>query len=62
LAVENSLASAQGNVVLGIISVYRTLGGGWQIREGRDVLSDEVKAAPRAAASTEPTKEPPTKG
>ncbi|MEI6782900.1 MAG: TolC family protein, partial [Verrucomicrobiota bacterium] len=45
LAVENSLASTQGNVVLGIISVYRALGGGWQIREGQDVVSDEVKAA-----------------
>lgn len=44
LAVENSLASTQGNVVLGIISVYRALGGGWQIRGGQDVISDEVKA------------------
>jgi outer membrane protein TolC len=44
LAVEDSLASTQGNVVLGIISVYRALGGGWQIREGHDVVSDEVKA------------------
>jgi NodT family efflux transporter outer membrane factor (OMF) lipoprotein len=44
LAVEDSLASTRGNVVLGIISVYRALGGGWQIREGHDVLSDEVKA------------------
>ncbi len=44
LAAEDSLASAEGNVVLGIISVYRALGGGWQIREGRDVISDEVKS------------------
>ncbi len=44
LTVEDSLASTQGNVVLGIISVYRALGGGWQIREGHDVLPDEVKA------------------
>ena len=44
LSVEDSLASTQGNVVLGIIAVYRALGGGWQIREGRDVVSDEVKA------------------
>ncbi|MCX6926103.1 MAG: TolC family protein [Verrucomicrobia bacterium] len=44
LAVENSLASTQGNVSLGIISVYRALGGGWQIREGHDVVSEEVKA------------------
>jgi NodT family efflux transporter outer membrane factor (OMF) lipoprotein len=44
LAVEDSLASTQGNVVLGIIAVYRALGGGWQIREGHDVLPDQVKA------------------
>jgi hypothetical protein len=29
-------------VVLGLISVYRALGGGWQIREGHDVVSGEV--------------------
>jgi NodT family efflux transporter outer membrane factor (OMF) lipoprotein len=44
LSVEDSLASNQGNVVLGIISVYRALGGGWQVREGHDVIPDEVKA------------------
>jgi hypothetical protein len=44
LAVEDSLASTQGSVVLGVIAVYRALGGGWQIREGHDVISDEVKA------------------
>ncbi len=43
LSAEDSLASAQGNEVLGLISVYRALGGGWQIRNGRDVLSTEVK-------------------
>ena len=44
LAVEDALASARGGVVQGIISVYRALGGGWQIREGHDVVSDEIKA------------------
>jgi NodT family efflux transporter outer membrane factor (OMF) lipoprotein len=44
LAVEDSLASMQGNVVLAIISVYRALGGGWELRQGHDVISDEVKA------------------
>jgi NodT family efflux transporter outer membrane factor (OMF) lipoprotein len=29
---ENQLAQAQGNVALGLIQVYRALGGGWQIR------------------------------
>ena len=44
LTVEDFLASARGGVVQGIISVYRALGGGWQIREGHDVVSDEIKA------------------
>jgi NodT family efflux transporter outer membrane factor (OMF) lipoprotein len=43
LSVENSLVSAQGDVMLGLISVYRSLGGGWQMREGRDVISTETK-------------------
>jgi outer membrane protein TolC len=44
LNVENDVAVTRGNVVLGLISVYRALGGGWQIRAGHDVVSDRVKA------------------
>ena len=44
LAAEDSLASTQGSVVLAIISVYRALGGGGELRAGHDVISDEVKA------------------
>jgi NodT family efflux transporter outer membrane factor (OMF) lipoprotein len=44
LAVEDALAVAHGGVVLEVISVYRALGGGWQIREGHDVISDDIKA------------------
>jgi NodT family efflux transporter outer membrane factor (OMF) lipoprotein len=44
LVIEDSLASTRGNVVLGLISVYRALGGGWEIRGDQDVVSDEVKA------------------
>src|SRR5207249_3557412 len=44
LSVEDSVASSQGSVALGLIAVYRALGGGWEIREGHDVISDEVKA------------------
>ena len=44
LSVEDSVASSQGNVALGLISIYRALGGGWEVRNGRDVISDEVKA------------------
>lgn len=43
LSVENSLVSTQGDVMLGLVSVYRALGGGWQMREGRDVISPTVK-------------------
>jgi NodT family efflux transporter outer membrane factor (OMF) lipoprotein len=44
LSVEDSLASTKGNVVLGLIAVYRALGGGWELRGDQDVVSDEVKA------------------
>jgi NodT family efflux transporter outer membrane factor (OMF) lipoprotein len=44
LSIEDSLASTRGNVVLGLISIYRALGGGWEIRGDQDVVSDEVKA------------------
>src|SRR5262249_1897989 len=29
---QNLLAQAQGNIALGLIQVYRALGGGWEIR------------------------------
>jgi NodT family efflux transporter outer membrane factor (OMF) lipoprotein len=44
LSIEDSVASTKGSVDLGLISVYRALGGGWEIREGHDVVSDAVKA------------------
>jgi NodT family efflux transporter outer membrane factor (OMF) lipoprotein len=44
LSAEDAVASSQGNVVLGLISIYRALGGGWEMRAGHDVISDEVKA------------------
>jgi outer membrane protein TolC len=43
LTVEDSLASTQGEVVQAVISVYRALGGGWELRDGHDVVSDQVK-------------------
>ena len=44
LSVENNVAATKGNVALGLIAVYRALGGGWEIRGSHDVVSDEVKA------------------
>jgi NodT family efflux transporter outer membrane factor (OMF) lipoprotein len=41
---QNNLAVARGNVPLGLIGAYRALGGGWQIREGRDFVPDSTRA------------------
>ncbi len=35
---QNSLAIAQGNIPLGLIKAYRALGGGWEVRRGRDFV------------------------
>jgi NodT family efflux transporter outer membrane factor (OMF) lipoprotein len=43
LSVDDSIASSRGSVALGLISIYRALGGGWELRQGGDVISDEVK-------------------
>lgn len=44
LNVEDAVAGTKGNVALGLIAVYRALGGGWEIRGDNDVISEEVKA------------------
>jgi hypothetical protein len=41
---QNSLAVAQGDIVLGLISAYRALGGGWQMREGQDFVPAATSA------------------
>lgn len=43
LSVDDSVATSRGSVALGLISIYRALGGGWELREGGDVISDAVK-------------------
>jgi len=42
LAQQDSLATGQGDVPLGLVSVYRALGGGWEIREGQRFLPADV--------------------
>ncbi len=39
---ETSHATAAGNVSLGLVMIYRSLGGGWQIREGKTFVSEAV--------------------
>lgn len=40
---QNNLVLATGGIALGLITTYRALGGGWQIREGRDFVSPETQ-------------------
>jgi len=35
---QNNLATAQGNIPLGMIKAYRAMGGGWEVRSGRDFV------------------------
>jgi len=44
LSVEDDVAATKGNLMLSLISVYRALGGGWEIRGTNDILSASVKA------------------
>ena len=41
---QNSLAIAQGNIPLGLIKAYRALGGGWEVRRGRDLVPAATRA------------------
>jgi outer membrane protein TolC len=40
---QSNLASASGNVSTSLTSLYRALGGGWQIREGSDFVNDATR-------------------
>jgi NodT family efflux transporter outer membrane factor (OMF) lipoprotein len=44
LAQQDSLASTLGNISTSLVGIYRALGGGWEIREGQDLVSPEIKA------------------
>jgi len=42
---QDNLASTLGNISSSLVGVYRALGGGWEVREGRDLVPPEVKEA-----------------
>jgi len=59
---EDDWAQAQGDVALGLIQLYRALGGGWQIRlgAGQQSAAAEPPAAPRPETiRTPPVEEAP---
>jgi NodT family efflux transporter outer membrane factor (OMF) lipoprotein len=43
LQAQNNLALATGSVALGLISTYRALGGGWELREGHDFVPAQTQ-------------------
>lgn len=45
LAQQDNLAAGQGDVPQGLISIYRALGGGWEMREGKSFLPADVTTA-----------------
>jgi NodT family efflux transporter outer membrane factor (OMF) lipoprotein len=47
LSQQDNLASTLGNISTSLVGVYRALGGGWEIREGDDIVPAEIKAEMR---------------
>ncbi len=44
LTQQDNLASTLGNISTSLVGVYRALGGGWEVREGDDIVPPEIKA------------------
>lgn len=40
---QDQYAQVQGKIVTNVIGLYKALGGGWQIREGKEYLPQETK-------------------
>jgi NodT family efflux transporter outer membrane factor (OMF) lipoprotein len=40
---QDNLAAAQGNVVINLVSLYKGLGGGWQIRDGKPFVPPDIQ-------------------
>jgi len=45
---DDQLASTRGAVALSVVSLYKALGGGWELREGKDFVPDETREEMRA--------------
>ncbi|MGC9196216.1 MAG: efflux transporter outer membrane subunit [Syntrophobacteraceae bacterium] len=43
LGAQDSLAAALGNIAANLVGVYKALGGGWQIRQGKDIIPPGIK-------------------
>ncbi len=43
LTAQDNFATALGSISTNLVGVYRALGGGWELREGRDVISEDIR-------------------
>jgi NodT family efflux transporter outer membrane factor (OMF) lipoprotein len=43
LAAQDSFANALGSIGGNLVELYRALGGGWQLREGQELVSPEIR-------------------
>ena len=41
-SLEDTLVQSKGNELLSVVSIYRALGGGWQVRNGLGFVSEDV--------------------
>ncbi len=62
---QDSLATALGNIASSLVGVYRSIGGGWEIREGQNFVDEETRAQMRMRTNwdkllTPPSGPPPT--
>ena len=42
---QDQWTRARGDISLNLIAMYKALGGGWELREGHDFISDENRKA-----------------
>jgi NodT family efflux transporter outer membrane factor (OMF) lipoprotein len=43
LSVQDNLATTLGDIASNLVAAYRALGGGWEVREGKDLVPSEIK-------------------
>ncbi|MHC1724962.1 MAG: efflux transporter outer membrane subunit [Syntrophobacteraceae bacterium] len=43
LSAQDSLATSLGSISTNLVGVYRAIGGGWQVREGKDIVGQEMR-------------------
>jgi NodT family efflux transporter outer membrane factor (OMF) lipoprotein len=44
LGQQDSLATTLGSIATSLVGTYRALGGGWEVREGEDLVPPEIRA------------------